>query len=250
VPSRLLASEGLGLCGQLLDVRLLFRQLGTEAGAALQLGSATAIVTLAASDPGALSEQSLKWARAALADGEWTVREAAVAVLADSTAHDAGPMLSKLLSDAHPAVRASTARALGRRRDEGAVLALRTGLEDREGAVREASLRSLLQIERAVPEQAVARKTLEQGVGGWVKELVGSGSEVEKSLARSLLLRLGDRRQLSSLRELAKSSNAEVRQLLVQQLGREVEFVAGLLADAVFAVRFAAASYRPLRQFP
>ena len=240
-PSRLLASEGLGLCGQLLDVRLLFRQLGAEAGAALQLGSATSIVTLAASDPGALSEQSLKWARAALADGEWTVREAAVAVLVDSTAHDAGPMLSKLLSDAHPAVRASTARALGRRRDEGAVLALRTGLEDREMAVREASLRSLLQIEAAVPAEAAVRKTLQQGVGGWVKELVSAGGEVERSLARSLLLRLGDREQLPSLRELAQSGNAEVRRLLVDQLGSEIEFVAGLLRDAVFAVRFAAA---------
>jgi serine/threonine protein kinase/HEAT repeat protein len=241
-PSRLLASEGLGLCGQLLDVRLLFRHLGKDSAAPLQLHSATAIITLARSDPGTLSEQSLKWARAALSDGEWTVREAAVAVLADSSAGDAGPLLATLMADAHPAVRASTARALGRRRDESAVLVLRTGLGDREALVREASLRSLLQIERAVPEQAVARKTLEQGIGGWVKELVGSGSEVEKSLARSLLLRLGDRRQLSSLRELAKSSNAEVRQLLVQQLGREVEFVAGLLADAVFAVRFAAAS--------
>ncbi|PSM32319.1 HEAT repeat domain-containing protein [Haliangium sp. UPWRP_2] len=240
-PSRLLASEGLGLSGQLLDVRLLSRQLGAEAGAALQLGSATAIITLAASDPGALSEQSLKWARAALADGEWTVREAAVAVLADSTAHDAGPLLSKLLGDVHPAVRASTARALGRRRDEGAELALRTGLGDREEAVREASLRSLLQIEAAVPAEAAVRKTLQQGVGGWVKELVSAGGEVERSLARSLLLRLGDRGQLSPLRELSQSGNAEVRRLLVEQLGAEIEFVAGLLRDAVFAVRFAAA---------
>lgn len=240
-PSRLLASEGLGLSGQLLDVRLLAQHLGTDAGAQLQLHCATAIISLAQSDPGALSEQSLKWARSALSDGEWTVREAAVAVLADSNARDAGPLLSTLMADAHPAVRASTARALGRRRDEGAVLALRTGLGDRESTVREASLRSLLQIEGAVPEQAPARRAMSEGVGSWVKELVGAGSETEQSLARSLLLRLGDRRQLTSLRELAQSGNVEVRRLLVQQLGQEIEFVAGMLRDAVFAVRFAAA---------
>ena len=96
-PSRLLASEGLGFVWSAARCSAALPSAWGRGGSgAAASASATSIVTLAASDRRSAS-RSLKWARAALADGEWTVREAAVAVLADSTAHDAGPMLSKLL---------------------------------------------------------------------------------------------------------------------------------------------------------
>ena len=241
VPARLLASEGLGLCGQLLDARLLGKQLAASQEAHVQLSAAAAIVLLARNEPGALSEQSLLWARGALTDGEWTVRESAVAVIGDSAVPDAVPLLTTLLSDGHPAVRQSAARALGRRREEGVLLALRGGLRDTESTVRQESLRSLLQLSQNLPAAGPAWQRLHDSAGSWVKELVASGSESEQTLARSLLLKLGDRSQLDPLRELARSADAEIRRLVVLQLGRELELLLGMLKDTVFAVRFSAA---------
>jgi len=113
---RLLAIEGLGLSGQLIDARLLGKQLELGGDPTLQLSAATSIVLLARSAPSALSDDSMRWARGALADNKWAIREAAVGVIGDSNAPDAVPLLSKLLKDNHPLVRQSAARALGRRR--------------------------------------------------------------------------------------------------------------------------------------
>ena len=76
---------------------------------------------------------------------------------------------------------------------------------------------------RSRPRQAV-RKTLQQGASA-----AGSKSwsvPAARSSARwpvRCCLRLGDREQLPSLRELAQSGNAEVRRLLVDQLRSEIE---------------------------
>jgi len=240
-PARQLASEGLGLCGQLHDVRLLGRQLDGSIDPLLQQSAASSILVLARNEPGALSEGSLRWARAALSDGEWTIRESAVAVLGDSAAADAVPLLSSLMNDIHPSVRQSAARALGRRKDERALQALKSGLQDREGAVRKETLLSLLRLSDVLPAQAASRQTLERQAGSWVKELISSNSEAEQSLSRALLLKLGDRSQLLSLQNLSRSASEEVRRIVIGQLGRELDLLAGMLADAVFAVRFDAA---------
>jgi HEAT repeat protein len=239
--ARVLASEGLGSCGQLLDARLLGGQLKAHQEASVAVSAASSIVVLAKSEPGRLSEQSLAWARSALSDGEWTVRESAVAVIGEMITPDAVPLLTTLLKDHHPAVRRSAVRALGRRREESALPALQIGLQDADGSVREESLRALLQLSQHLPSTGDIGQTLKDKAGSWVQSLIAKGSESEQTLARALLLRLGDASQVAKLHELSRSADATVRRLVIEQLARDLELLADMLKDPVFAVRFAAA---------
>ena len=100
----------------MLDARLLGKQMDSAKDPTLKLGAATSIVLIARSAPTAFSDDSMRWARGALADNKWAIREAAVEVIGDSTADDAVPLLAKLLTDSHPMVRQTAARALGRRK--------------------------------------------------------------------------------------------------------------------------------------
>lgn len=241
--ARVLASEGLGSCGQLLDARLLGKQLKAKSDneAQVAVSAASSIVLLAHSDPGRLSEQSLAWARGALNDGEWTVRESAVAVLGELPTPEAVPLLTTLLSDRHPAVRRSAAHALGRRREESALPALRIGLQDADTTVRQESLRSLLLLSRPLSSSDQLRQVLKDSASGWVESVIAKGSESEQTLARALLLRLGDPSQLAKLRELSRSADSAVRRMVIEHLDRELELLAEMLKDPVFAVRFLAA---------
>ncbi len=240
VPSaKQLSVEGLGLSGRLLDARLLGKQLDSAKDPTLKLGAATSIVLIARSAPSAMSDDSMRWARGALNDSKWAIREAAVEVIGDSTAEDAVPLLAKLLTDAHAMVRQTAARALGRRKEDAAVSALRTGLKDGEAAVRQEALRSLLKLSKS--QSQGVRKKLAEDANAMVQETISGGSDSEKALARSLLLGLGDKSQLDGLRELAKNGSADVRQLVVDNLGGQSDVMVSLLADPNFAVRFGAA---------
>ena len=84
--ARLLASEGLGLSGDLLDLRLLSPALEPAVAPELRQAAAIAILRLWATDPAALSAESLTWARSALSDASWAMRVAAVEVLEGSPA--------------------------------------------------------------------------------------------------------------------------------------------------------------------
>ena len=177
--ARVLASEGLGSCGQLLDARLLGKQLKPKSDneAQVAVSAASSIVLLAHSDPGRLSEQSLAWARGALSDGEWTVRESAVAVLGELPTPEAVPLLTTLLSDRHPAVRRSAAQALGRRREESALPALRIGLQDADTTVRQESLRSLLLLSRPLSSSDQLRQVLRASASSWVESVIAKCAE-------------------------------------------------------------------------
>ena len=239
--ARLLASEGLGSCGQLLDARLLGGQLKSEQEASVAVSAASSIVVLAHNEPGRLSDQSLAWARSAVGDGEWTVRESAVAVIGEMATPDAVPLLTTLLKDHHPAVRRSAAKALGRRREESVLPALQIGLQDGDGSVRQESLRALLHLTQRLPSSGAIRQKLRDNAGTWVQSLITKGSESEQTLARALLLLLGDVGQAAKLHELSRSTDASVRRLVVEQLARDLDLLAEMLKDPVFAVRFAAA---------
>ncbi len=239
--AKVLAAEGLGLSGQLIDARILGQQLQNPSERAATLAAAASIVLLSRNQPSTLSDQSLAWAKTALTDDEWSVRESAVEVLGDSPAADAVPLLTKLLGDSHPAVRRSAARALRRRHDEKALLALGTSLRDSDSSVRQESLKALIEISHAVPQDGRLRQSLQENANAWVKDLTATGSESEQTLARSLLFQLGDESQLERLTQLVKSRNEEVRSLVIEQLGREVTVLLAMLEDTVFSVRFAAA---------
>ena len=234
-----LAVEGLGLSGRMLDARLLGKQMDSAKDPTLKLGAATSIVLIARSAPTALSDDSMRWARGALADSKWAIREAAVEVIGDSTADDAVPLLAKLLTDSHPMVRQTAARALGRRKEDSAVAALRGGLKDGEAAVRQEALRALLKLSKS--QSTGVRKKLAEDANAMVQETISGGTDSEKALARTLLLGLGDKSQLDGLRDLAKNGSADVRQLVVDNLSGQSDVMLSLLADSSFAVRFGAA---------
>ncbi len=234
-----LAVEGLGLSGRLLDARLLGKQLDAAKEPTLKLGAATSIVLIARSAPTAMSDDSMRWARGALSDSKWAIREAAVEVIGDSTAEDAVPLLAKLLTDAHPMVRQTAARALGRRKEDTAVAALRSGLKDGEASVRQEALRSLLKLSKS--QSNGVRKKLAEDANAMVQETISGGSDSEKALARTLLLGLGDKSQLDGLRELAKNGSADVRQLVVDNLSGQSDVMVSLLSDSNFPVRIGAA---------
>lgn len=234
-----LAVEGLGLSGRLLDARLLGKQMDAAKEPTLKLGAATSIVLIARSAPTALSDDSMRWARSALTDSKWAIREAAVEVIGDSTAEDAVPLLAKLLTDNVAMVRQTAARALGRRKEDAAVAALRTGLKDGEASVRQEALRSLLKLSKS--QSQGVRKKLSEDANAMVQETINAGTDSEKALARTLLLGLGDKSQLDGLRDLAKNGSADVRQLVVDNLSGQSDVMLSLLQDSSFAVRFGAA---------
>src|SRR5204863_1754668 len=96
---------------------------------ALRIAAAGAILAIAGADPRALAARSVDWATAALADGSWTVRESAVAVLGDLGAQ-AVPLLGKAIHDEQPEVRRAAAKSLGRTRVAAAVPILGEALSD------------------------------------------------------------------------------------------------------------------------
>ena len=129
--TRVLAAEGLAACGRREAVAALWGALGPRSDPLLRVAAAEAVLVLAEDDPTGLAAQGLSWARAALGERQWTVREDAVAVLEDLDQEEAVALLGRALRDDRPEVRRSAARALGRRRAEAALQQLCRGWRTR-----------------------------------------------------------------------------------------------------------------------
>ncbi len=235
----ILASEGLGLSGRLLDVRMLDRQVGRGSDEQVQLAAAEAIVRLAASDVRLMSERSLLWARDALSSGSWAIRQAGVATLSDRQEAEAGPLIVSMLRDPVSQVRKAAVRALARRNEASALEVLRAQLSDTDSAVRLESLQALVRLAKRLID--AGQRPAVDGVSGWLREVVLKGSASEQVVARSGLLLLGDTSQKPVLRELATASDEETRKLLAEQPGVDNELLSAMLGDKSEAVRFVAA---------
>ncbi len=235
----ILASEGLGLSGRLLDVKVLDQQLLRATDEQVQLAAAEAVVRLAATDVRLMSERSLLWARDALSSGSWAIRQAGVATLSDRQEAEAGPLIVSMLRDPVSQVRKAAVRALARRNEASALAVLRAQLADTDSAVRLESLQALVRLAKRLID-AGQRPSVE-GVSGWLREVAQKGSASEQVVARSGLLLLGDTTQKQVLRELATSSDEETRKLLAEQPGADNELLSAMLGDASEAVRFVAA---------
>ncbi|MBL9041755.1 MAG: HEAT repeat domain-containing protein [Myxococcales bacterium] len=235
----ILAAEGLGLSGRLIDVRMLDAQLQRAKDEQVQLASAEAIVRLAATDVRLMSERSLLWARDALSSGSWAIRQAGVATLSDRQEQEAGSLIVSMLRDPVSQVRKAAVRALARRNDASALDVLKAQLGDADSAVRLESLQAVVRLAKRLID-AGQRPTVDR-VSGWLREVVQRGSVSEQVVARSGLLMLGDGTQKAALKQLATSSDEDTKKLLAEQPGADVEILAALLTDASDAVRFAAA---------
>ncbi len=235
----ILASEGLGLSGKLLDVKLLDKQLDGASDLQVQLAAAEAIVRLVATDVRLMSERSLLWARDALSSGSWAIRQAGVATLGDRQEAEAGPLIVSMLRDPASQVRRAAVRALVRRSEISSLQVLKDQLSDTDATVRLESLQALVRLAKRFIDSG--QRPAVESVSSWLREVVQKGSTSEQVVARSGLLFLGDASQKSALKVLAGSSDEETRKLLAEQPGADTEILSSLLSDASEAVRFVAA---------
>ncbi len=243
LPARQLGAEGLGAIGELFDARLLGTLLVTmpnpNVDARLRQTAAAAILQIALHDPSACSERSLAWARGALFDKNWLVRQTAATVLGDSASTDAVSLLAKVFKDADARVRRSAARALGRRKERTALRVLLPGLEDVDGGVRSETLKALGRLLSTLTRQGV--RDLASEVGPWLRRIIDKGSPSERLPALGLLARIGDRSQLERLLTFKDTPDPEVRRLFIEQIEGRPDLLVTALDDKDFSVRFAAA---------
>jgi serine/threonine protein kinase/HEAT repeat protein len=242
VPTRVLGSEGLGASAESFDARLLGTLLSDETDPTLRQAAAAAILQIALHDPSAWSARSLAWARGALADRDWLVRQAAVEVLADSASQDAVSLLAAMLKDADPRVRRSAAKALGRRKELAALLALRPALDDSDAGVRLEALRSISRLVTTLSKLGV--RDLASHLTTALRHVLERGDKApagERLLALGILARLGDRQVGEQLLAFKDTSDAEVRRLFIEQLEGRPDLLVAALNDAAPEVRLAAA---------
>jgi HEAT repeat protein len=193
-----------------------------------------------------LSAQGLLWARSALSDNDWVVRESAAVVLGDVAGSEAATLLARLAADKDPRVRRSAMRALGRRDEplaadggSSTLNALHAGIQDAELAVRLEALRSLARVAQALVRRGATG--LAEKLSGWLAATLRDGSPLEQALARVALLRAGDTAQRGKLRQLLQSPSAEARRVALENLEPDRELLASLLADPAAPVRLLAA---------
>ncbi|MBL9004779.1 MAG: HEAT repeat domain-containing protein [Myxococcales bacterium] len=242
IPTRVLSSEGLGASAESFDARLLGTLLEPPTEAPLRQAAAAAILQLAAQDPSSWSARSLAWARGALADRDWLMRQAAVEVLADSSSQDAVALLASLLADADPRIRRSAAKALGRRKELAALLALRSALDDSDAGVRGEALRSLSRLVSTLSKLGI--RDLASHVGAALRRLLERGDKApasERLLALGILARLGDRQLAEQILSFKDTPDPEVRRLFIEQLDGAPELWVAALGDASPEVRLTAA---------
>jgi HEAT repeat protein len=239
-PQRILGAEGLGQAGEVVEVRRLDRYLGTAVSPQLRQAAAAAILVLArGGDANLLRDQALAWALGAAGDASAETRQVAAAVLGETASEQAVAALGKLLRDGNVEVRRAAARALGRRSEGAAIALLAQALDDTDAGVRAEALRSLAAVfGRLGPRSASLVTPL---LLARLDELVAKGSDTEKVLAASALLRLGNEAMRAELRRLGASSDPAVRKLVLEALEGDREHLAGALADADAGVRLLAA---------
>lgn len=238
-PARRLAAEGLGDSGETFYVRLLSGLLAPKQEPELRIAAAGAIVRLAAQEPGALSENSLRWAQGALADNSWLLRQEAVAVLGDTPAAAAVPLLATLTRDADPRIRRSALRALARRAEPAALLALRDSLTDSEVTVRREAIRALGSLlDSPLQKDNVSGKAEAET---WLRGRFAQAEPVEQELISEILAQRGDPVYRAQLLSFAAAADPELRRRFVRSKFAGTDKLVRALQDPVSAVRLAAA---------
>jgi HEAT repeat protein/tRNA A-37 threonylcarbamoyl transferase component Bud32 len=235
---RTLAVEGLGDGGGSAEAELLGGLLG-EPQEGLRLAAAAAALEIVGSDPRARAEQGLRWAQAALGDERFEERAAAVTLIGDVPSGEAVALLRGVLrKDRSAEVRRGAVVALSRRREDAAVEAVVTSLDDADPRVREEGLRGLSRLLQrgALPGDRKGGRR-DPALVRRLQALLDGGAPRERLWAGGLLLTLGDR----SMRErLRRQADPAARLVLVEAV-EDPELLDLLLRDPSPEVRLAAA---------
>jgi len=234
-----LAVTGLGYSGQRPDIEpLLARLLPSEPQ--LQQSAATAIIRLTGADPQVLAMQDISLAEAALQGGGGLLPEEALAILGEvGSAKQVVTLVRALRDSTEIATRRGAARALAKIRDRSALLALRSGLDDKDQAVREEVIRALGEAGRRLIGQG--QKDVLGEVKGWLGKIVGGPAGREQTVARTTLLKMGDESQRSAVLTVLRSGDTEARRQVIDALDRDSATLTAALDDSEQANRFLAA---------
>ncbi len=246
---RLLATEGLGSCGNRKDAGMLAKTLREgEKSPLLRQAEAGAILKLASGDPAVLNEQSLTWAQAALGSDDWTVRESAVAMLGDTDPQRAIPLLGQAIKDQRAEVRKSAAVTLGKTKNKGAIAVLGSALADGSRDVRLDVLRSIGKVTTHLKQKG--EPAMDQATQAEIQKALVSradtGDAGEQVMAAATLLRMGDDSRRDKLKQGLAADDPEVKQLAISEVSADPELnksaLTTLLSDPSQAVRFKAAT--------
>jgi HEAT repeat protein len=245
---RLLATEGLGSCGNRKDAGMLAKSLKEgEKSPLLRQAEAGAILRLASGDPAVLNEQSLTWAQAALSNDDWTVRESAVAMLGDTDPQKAIPLLGQAMKDQRAEVRKVAAVTLGRTKNRGAIALLGGAITDSNREVRIDVLRSIGKVSTHLKSKG--ETAMDAGTQAELAKALTSradtGDAGEQVMAAATLLRMGDDSRRDKLKQGLAADDPEVKKLAIAEVSADPELnktaLTTLLADPSAAVRFRAA---------
>ena len=148
-------------------------------------------------------------AESALQGGGGLLAEEALAILGEIGSSKQVGTLARVLRDSTDvATRRGAARALSRVRDRSALVALRSGLEDKEQAVREDVIRALGEAGRRLIGQG--QQDVLRDVKGWLGQIVAGPAGREQTLARTTLLKLGDESQRGEVLTALRAGDTEV----------------------------------------
>lgn len=209
--ARTLASEALGLCGELADLRALKQQLDLFDSPPVRQTTAAAILLLSALDPGDLDEASLKWARAALGDSDLSARLSAIAALGYSPQAESLELLSLALRDASPAVRREAVRALAQRRSEASLRLMQRALHDADADVRSTALLAIVGVLRSLGPDGMGSLVAE--ALGWIAQSMQDSPDWLRDIAR---LALGDTTQQNERPNLQAIADPAAQRWLIE----------------------------------
>lgn len=241
-PAQRMAAEGLGLSGDLSDLRPLSALLAADLDPELRATSARAILRLAKYSPQTLHGHSLTWAQSATRSPLPQQRLSAAAILGDIPGEEAVNLLGQLLRDSEPKVRRGSARALGRHREELAFSTLRGGLKDSDPDTRLATIAALGIVAKALV--ALGSSSAIPQLSRWLTEHAGGASEREQIRIHSLLLGIapsGQSAHLAALAAFQDSADPQVRRFLLDESPPDLVRASAMLSDPDPGVRFAAA---------
>lgn len=209
--ARTLASEALGLCGELSDLRALKQQLDLFDSPPVRQTTAAAILLLSALDPGDLDEASLKWARAALGDSDLSARLSAIAALGYSPQADSLELLSLALRDASPAIRRGAVRALAQRRSESGLRLMQRALHDADADVRSTALLAIVGVLRSLGPDGMGSLVAE--ALGWIAQSMQDSPDWLRDIAR---LALGDTAQQNARPNIQVNADPAAQRWLIE----------------------------------
>lgn len=234
LPERLVAASGLARCGERRDGQLLARLvLDGATNERLKQGCAGALLALTSRDPDLSAQQNMAWAKQALDDESWSVRESAVALLGESETQEperqAVAKRTETVESEKPASQQQVVQLLVRAMDDAAL------------PVRMTAMRSAVKVARK-SQKPSEQDSLKQSL----RKRAETGLPEEQIVAAASLLRIGDASYRDTLHKGLRAAEVAVRRRAIEEADADPKLPSKLLVpltnDQDFAVRFGAAA--------